>query len=289
MQDNNRKMSEAIEFFETMLDSMPGDRTSLEFLVVAYEQTGQSDKRRKCLIELADTLINEKAFDDADSIGRQLMNNFSSDRDAMLAAKRVNEVVAANQKKSSVKSAYAADTGSASLAIEGDGSFNVPEPGIEVHAHSRAALSAEMDLVWMLKDKEILPREICEELIRALSEFPVNERPQLISALSFLDDQHPEWTDIVMCELQKMSNMPAVPLELFDTENILPSGISTPYMIIRGIVPFAALDNEFLIAILNPLDATLQKDICSRLGTTCHFFLSHPRVSLNVLSKRFDL
>lgn len=287
MQDNNRKMSEAIEFFETMLESMPGDRTSLEFLVVAYEHSGQAEKRRKCLIELADSLISEKALDDADNIARQLLNNFSSDRDAMLAVKRVNEAVAAEEEGGFVK--QPAYSEASSLAVEGDGSLSVPDPGIEVHAHSRAALSAEMDLVWMLKDKEIVPREICEELIRALSEFPVSERPQLISALSFLDDQHPEWTDAVMCELQKMSNMPAVPLEFFNTEDILPSGVTTSYMIIRGIVPFAAMDNEFLIAVINPMDVKLQKEVCSMLGTGCHFFMSHPRVTLDVLSKRFEI
>ena len=286
MQNGNQKMSEAIEFFETMLESMPGDRTSLEFLAVAYEQTGQSEKRRKCLIELTDTLISENALDDADSIARQLLNNYSSDRDAMLAVKRVNEAVAAKEEGDSEKSDYTSEA--SSLEIEGDGSLSVPDPGIEVHAHSRAALSAEMDLVWMLKDKEILPLDICEELICALTEFPVSERPQLISALSFLDDKHPEWIDAVMCELQKMTEMPAVPLELFNTDDILPSGISASYMLIRGVVPFAAMDNEYLIAILNPLDKALHKDITSRLGTTCHFFLSHPRVSLDVLSNKFE-
>jgi len=35
------KLGEAVEFFEKMLETMPGDRTSLEFLSVAYEQMGQ--------------------------------------------------------------------------------------------------------------------------------------------------------------------------------------------------------------------------------------------------------
>lgn len=285
MQDENRKMNEAIDFFETMLESMPGDRTSLEFLVVAYEQSGQTEKRKDRLIALADTLIHEMDLDNADSIARQLMNNFPSDQGALLAVERVNDALAAKQRGHLEDISYAEGI---SLEVEGDGSFNVPEPGIEVHAHSRAALSAEMDLVWMLKDKDLVPKNICEELIHCLSDFPVSERPQLISALSFLEDQHPERTDSVMSELQKMSNMPAVPLELFNIENVLPSGISTAYMIIHGIVPFATMADEFLIAVLNPMDTNLQGEIRSRLGTGCHFFMSHPRITQDVLSKRFE-
>ncbi len=53
MADVDPKMAEAIAFFEQMLQTMPGDRTSLEFLSVAYEQTGQSEKQRECLIQLS--------------------------------------------------------------------------------------------------------------------------------------------------------------------------------------------------------------------------------------------
>ena len=41
MEEPQRNISEAIAFFEQMLQTLPGDRTSLEFLTVAYEQTGQ--------------------------------------------------------------------------------------------------------------------------------------------------------------------------------------------------------------------------------------------------------
>lgn len=285
MQENDQKVNEAIGFFETMLESMPGDRTSLEFLVVAYEQTGDLEKRRKCLISLIDTLINEKAFSDAQSIAAQL-KAFPGDSEALEAVERLNAAVAKRDSEQN-PSRRGFDSGSLEMGV--DGSLNVPDPGIEVHAYSRAALSAEMDLVWRLKDKKILPLDICEELINALSEFPVSERPQLISALSFLNDRHPEWTDRVMYELQKISKMPAIPLELFSTNDILPSGITTAYMIIRGLVPFARMADEYLIGIMNPLDKALQSDVRSRLGTGCHFFLCHPGTCQQVLESRFEI
>ena len=39
---SDTKLRKRSTFFEQMLQTMPGDRTSLEFLVVAYEQTGRA-------------------------------------------------------------------------------------------------------------------------------------------------------------------------------------------------------------------------------------------------------
>ncbi len=46
----NTKLLEGIAYFEKMLKVMPGDRTTLEFLSVAYEQLGDVEKQRTALI-----------------------------------------------------------------------------------------------------------------------------------------------------------------------------------------------------------------------------------------------
>ena len=51
------KLEEGIAYFEKMLKVMPEDRTTLEFLCVAYEQTGEEEKRRKALVSLAGLLV----------------------------------------------------------------------------------------------------------------------------------------------------------------------------------------------------------------------------------------
>ncbi len=280
MTGGSQKITEAIQFFEAMLESMPGDKTSLEFLVVAYEQVGECAKRRRCLIELADTLVAEQDFANAQTIASQLLV-YGDDRETMAAIQRVNEAVASQENPRLSNEAGRGDP-------DEDGSFIVPEPGIEVHAFSRAALSAEMDLVWTLKDKAALPSEICEKLISALSEFPVNDRPQLISALSLLDDLHPEWTDKVLCELLKLSRVPLIPLELFDCKALRCSGVSPAYITVRGVVPFAKMADDYLVAVLNPLDKKLRREIRARLDADCHFFLCHPRTGQEVLFSLFD-
>ena len=72
MAEDNSKLFEGIAYFEKMLKLMPGDRTTLEFLSVAYEQVGDAQKTRTSLIQLAETLLREKDYDAADAIGERL-------------------------------------------------------------------------------------------------------------------------------------------------------------------------------------------------------------------------
>ena len=68
----NTKLLEGIAYFEKMLKVMPGDRTTLEFLSVAYEQLGDAEKQRTALIQLAEALLREKDYDAAEAIGERL-------------------------------------------------------------------------------------------------------------------------------------------------------------------------------------------------------------------------
>lgn len=285
MKEKDPKIDEAIEFFETMLESMPGDRTSLEFLVVAYDQVGAMDKRRRCLVDLVGALLRDRDFDKVKMIATHL-KAFPNDSEARAAVARAEQAITQERLKKAHKSPSQYE--GLPLESEDDGSLSIPDPVVKVHAYSRAALAAEMDLVWLLKDKEILSKEICEELIRELSEFPVVDTPQLISTMAFLDNKHPEYTESVMCELQRLSNMPAIPLELFNYDGLVLTGITAAYVHVRGVVPFAMMAQDFLIGVMNPLDTALQADVASRLGATCHFFLAHPRVCQQILASKFS-
>ena len=71
-EQDNSKLLEGIAYFEKMLKVMPGDRTTLEFLSVAYEQLGDLEKQRTSLIQLAEALLREKDYDAAEAIGERL-------------------------------------------------------------------------------------------------------------------------------------------------------------------------------------------------------------------------
>ena len=53
------RLEEGVKYFEQMLQLMPDDRITLEFLVVAYEQLKEPEKGRAAVISLAKLLIKQ--------------------------------------------------------------------------------------------------------------------------------------------------------------------------------------------------------------------------------------
>ena len=285
MDNPDPKMNEAIAFFERMLQTMPGDRTSLEFLAVAYEQTGQEEKRRDCLIRLVDTLLREGDYDNAQSIAERL-TVFKDAPAARAAVERVAELVQRQILKTEFRREVQGLGGSRVEVSPGDASAPVfQDTSVEVHAVSRSASAAEMDLVWLWKENEYLPKEICMDVLHVLTERPVTDTPMLISALALLDEQHPELTERVMEAMQRVSEVPPLPLELFDVQPAVAGLLARAFIQVKGVLPFALLGDEVLVALLNPLNTDLQNEVSARIGKTCHFFMAHPQVWQRTVEK----
>jgi len=149
---------------------------------------------------------------------------------------------------------------------------------LEIHALSRSAATAEMDLVWLWKEREYLPKEICMDIIHILTERPVTDHPILISALALLDEEHPEYTEQVMEAMQRASDVPPIPLELFELSPEAAQVLTPNFTHVKGALVFAMIGGEALVALLNPLNDALKEEIVLRAGRPCHFFLAHPRV-----------
>ena len=54
------RLAEGVAYFEQMLQLMPEDRVTLEFLVVAYEQLDRHEDAQKALVSLTKILIKER-------------------------------------------------------------------------------------------------------------------------------------------------------------------------------------------------------------------------------------
>jgi len=273
------KMTEAIEFFENMLQTMPKDRTALEFLAVAYEQTAQLEKRRDILIRLVNVLLRENDYKNAKAIAEHL-KAFS---DYMPAAMAIERVVAMTELDES-HDASPDEANPSQQAV-----FTAAKPTKEwpadVPSISHTASSAEMDMVWFWHDHDYLPKELCMDLMNALTDRPVTDTPLLISALAILDEQHPEYTEPVMEKMQKSCNVPVIPIELFEPTPAAFRTLPLLFCHVKGVMPFALMGNELLVALLNPMSEELKKEILDRAGRVCHFFFVHPRSWLPVFQK----
>jgi len=123
------------------------------------------------------------------------------------------------------------------------------------------------------------------DILHVLTESQITDHPMLVSALALLDEQHPEYTEQVMEKMQRDSGVPPIPLELFEVQPKAVEALSPVFIHVRGVLPFALLGNEVLVAVLNPLNKALQEEIVARSGKACHFFFAHPRMWQEVARK----
>lgn len=274
MSEPDPKIQEAIAFFEQMLQTMPGDRTSLEFLAVAYEQTGQTERRRECLVRLVDTLLNEKDYDNAQAIAERL-STFRDYPPALAAVKRVTEAVQEQILQGQFQNDMQKAVVPAERSVSSEGVL--PDKGVEVHALSHSASAAEMDLVWLWIERGFLAKEIGMDVLHVLTDRPVTETPMLISALALLDEQHPELTDVVMEAMQRASDVPVLPLELFEVAPAAAGLLPKVFVRVKGVLPFAVMGGEVLVALMNPMSLSLREEVAMRVSKPCHFFLVNPR------------
>lgn len=284
-QNADPKLLEAIDFFEKMLQTMPGDRTGLEFLSVAYEQTGDRDKQINALIKLSETLLKEGDMEHAAMIAEKL-RSFPDSSEASVAARVVEQIVAKGSLAANAQAVYPND-----LFIDDSQKPAEPvappaRPSGGLPAWTSDAAKAEMEVVWQWKDGNILPKDVCMDMLHVFMDHPVVvSEPSLVSALGLLQERHPELADVGFESMQKRSKMPPLPLELFEISPDALRMLPSDYLIIKGVLPFGFIAQEMLVCVMNGVDAALRQEIEAMSGRTCHFFLMHPRTWFDIAPK----
>ena len=106
-----------------------------------------------------------------------------------------------------------------------------------------------------------------------LSRLIADERQTTISLLHVLTDRAFTGIDRILRRMATASKVPFLALENFETRKVDLGGVPTDYLLRQGALPFETLGEEHLIALLNPLDAELQRELAALLGRRCHFYL----------------
>ena len=187
----NSKLLEGIAYFEKMLKVMPGDRTTLEFLSVAYEQLGDVEKQRTSLIQLAEALLREKDYDAAEAIGERL-GGFS-ETDAQDMVRRIKSVRNPVQLKAVVRPGAGTPPRRAVVRPAGGGALGEHaqpgKEGISLAQVVMSAVKAEAALIRDLYAKNVVDASAAEVVQRHLGGLPEATRPFLVSALAILEKE----------------------------------------------------------------------------------------------------
>ena len=288
----NSKLLEGIAYFEKMLKVMPGDRTTLEFLSVAYEQLGDVEKQRTALIQLAETLLREKDYDAADAIGERLSGFAESDAQDM--ARRIKSVRNPIQLKAVVRPGAGTGPGhvatrpsNAPSPVGAGGAHAVAEGEISLAQVVMSAVKAEAALIRDLYAKNVVDASAAEVVQRHLGGLPEATRPFLVSALAILEKESGGIGEKAAVYMADAASAPPIPLQAFMPSAALVKQLPEEIVRVRGAVPFGRLGDTLLVAVLNPLDTAFHAEVERLAGCPCRFFLADPHTTEDFLDKFF--
>ncbi len=260
------RLSEGIAYFEQMLDVLPDDRTTLEFLVVAYAQQGETAKEEAMLARLARLMVRDGDLEALGALVPRLETAQDSQAKAILL--RANAL----------------------LAPPPDLTPEVPHAPLVQGAIvdlKRHAIETEIALTKLLKAGDFITEEECTLIIEHLEASPSDERIFLISALQILEKENPTACERALAYLADQFETPPIPLASFELPAQLPSNWQANLARLRGIVPFGRVGAVWLVALLNPSDDKLLDDITSTLNGACRFYLAEPHAIEAALSAQF--
>ena len=282
----NSKLLEGIAYFEKMLKVMPGDRTTLEFLSVAYEQLGDVEKQRTSLIQLAEALLREKDYDAAEAIGERL-GGFS-ETDAQDMVRRIKSVRNPVQLKAVVRPGAAAQPMRAVVRPAGVKPKPVSdEGGLSLAQVVMSAVKAEAALIRDLYAKNVVDASAAEVVQRHLGGLPEATRPFLVSALAILEKESGGMGEKAAVYMADAASAPPIPLQAFMPSAALVKQLPEEIVRVRGAVPFGRLGDTLLVAVLNPLDTAFHAEVERLAGCPCRFFLADPHTTEDFLEKYF--
>ncbi len=256
------EMWNAISAFEQMLEAMPNDRVSLEALSHAYEQIGDHTKSVDYLVRLGNVLVDDGETGAAAQALEKLADMAPEDKRTRDLAKRMNS---AGTAKSFTESSAAADPQSRNLQEK-------PLPNVRMTFN----MADELSFAWSLMEANELSQEEYASVVQDLTEMSASDSNVTISVLHVLESRGFKGIDRVIAYLSRQSKAPFVSLACFEfqfnTANLLPP----EFCIKRGAFAFESVGKSPLVAVMNPFDKQLQKDVETLVKKRCNFYITYP-------------
>lgn len=275
MTDKMNKLREGIVYFEQVLQMMPEDRPTLEFLSIAYKQTGQEDAYRRTLLSLADVLITERDYESA----RALLANLESEKDPQLQA---------------VSLRLRAMLGTVAGGVPSVGAFETTPQLEEITLSIEGALQTESALIDKWVTWGIISSDQASTLKDQLRALAATSDLSLISALSILEkegtteSEFSAFAEVALARVADESHAPPLAIETIESVYSMAKELPEGLVRRRGVLLFGSVAGERLVAIANPLDENLKRLVAAKLGAPCHFYLALPQSLAIVLSRLYS-
>ncbi len=260
------KLEEGIAYFEKMLQVMPDDRVTLQFLSIAYGQIGETDKQRRAAVSLAGVLLKEKDFDAADKLVERLEQYSEPDAKAAILRIRAARRPSPQQEADVKAKEPAAHSSKTTTAVY-------------------MAIKAEKKLARHLAERKVITEQMADSVQDQLTALADVHGCFLVSALSLIEKESTADAESAIAFLADETSTPPIPLESFEVPSDLILTLPTSLVRVRGVLPFAKMGSTVLMAVLNPYDETLKPQVQTAIGCPCCFYLAHPRTMESILEK----
>jgi hypothetical protein len=241
----------AIGQFEKILEVMPNDRFSLETLADAYDKIGDHTRAKDYSLRLAKVLVEEKDEDAAHEVLQRLKQFDQADKNVKDAITRLEGM------ESKKVMAEVIDIGQTAASRQGH-------------------IAAEISMAWNLLQAKKLSQEEYSMIVHDLSENSGRGGDIPVSTLHALHDRHHAGMDEIMAFMATACNTPMICLANFELQKEVCDLLTWEFMLMRGAIVYETIAYDILVAILNPYDNQLKKDVEGLIGKDCHYFLVTP-------------
>lgn len=257
----------AIGAFEQILEAMPDDTASLAALSHAYAQVGDHAKAVDYLLRLGNALLVQSDIASAEQLLNKL-KPYEDDPNIQELMQRITQL--------------------SSPEAGGEGVVETPTPPSalsKISTHEMAALSSfkmadELSLAWAIMESGELTQDEYANVVQDLSDMSASDSVDTISVLHVLEARGYKNLEKIIENLAKECGTPFVSLTSYEFQWQAISLLPEQFCSRRGALAFELLGDDVLVAVMNPQDQQLRKDIGKIIGRKCHFYLA--------LSTEFD-
>ncbi len=268
-------LRDGINFFSQLLSAHPEDLTALTYLTLAYDLAEQPEQRNRYIPRLAAAFLRQRDPTQAERVLHLLPENQLDDPAIQMLLKRIDVVrgveayrlqAQANTQPEKVKpSRPATETQTVT-----------PEDDDPTHLTIDACIQNETRCLDWLLNHRLVNEAMAEEVRKRLAGHLTPKSSETISTLQIIEEVDGSQLEHCLAGIVQHGNVTPVPVERFHIEESLRALFSEREIRMRGVVPFATMGENVLVATLNPVDDAALEQLAMRLNRPCFFYLMRP-------------
>jgi len=253
--EQKQQLEQTVETLEQILEVMPEDYFTLRTLYETFIKLERPEKAFEYLARLADFVTQSQSEDGVAFVLQQY---------------------GAIEEPESAVEGRIARLRTLQMELTGLSSGKTPtEPG-EAAAPAAQDIEAEMALAWDLYQKEQLTQEEYSGVLHDLAEMSSRVVGVPVTVLHVLHDRQFSRFERLMTYLCTQSGIPIIALSNYEENENLNEALAIDFITRRGVLPFAEIGDDLLVAVLNPFDKALVQEAESSSGRYCHPYLVSP-------------